>query len=290
MKTIGFIGLGNMGRPMAANLVKAGLQVKGFDMSPDACNQAKDAGVVIGSSGEDVVRGAEVVITMLPSGQHTLKVYAALLPHASPDTVFLDCSTIDVKSARQAHSQAAQADMKSLDAPVSGGVGGAEAGSLTFMVGGDEGVYQSIIPLFEIMGAKSVLCGGAGAGQAAKICNNMLLAISMIGSCEAFSLAEKLGLDQKALFDVISTSSGYCWSVNTYCPVPGVGPHSPADNNYQPGFASSLMLKDLMLGMQAARDVSANTPLGAHAAELYDAFVQEGNGNVDFSSIIKSLK
>ncbi len=289
MTKVGFIGLGNMGGPMAANLVKAGIEVAGFDLSSDCLAKAVGVGVKECTSASEVCAGADVVITMLPGGAQTLSVYNEILGAAAAGAVFVDCSTIDVKSAREAHDLAQKAGMGSLDAPVSGGVGGAETGMLTFMVGGQSETFEKVNPLFEIMGARAVLCGDAGSGQAAKICNNMLLAVSMIGACEAFGLADKLGLDRQALFDVISTSSGQCWSVNTYCPVPGVGPHSPADNDYKAGFMASLMLKDLLLGQKAADESGASTPISAYATELYSKFVELGEAETDFSGILLRL-
>lgn len=282
---IGFIGLGNMGAPMAANLVKAGHQVTGFDVAGVTVE-----GVSAASSAAEAATGQDAVITMLPNGEILRAVYGQIVPAGKKAAVFIDCSTVDVDSARAAHEMAAGQGLMSVDAPVSGGVGGASAGTLTFMAGGSEDAFGRAAPLFEIMGRKAVHCGEAGAGQSAKICNNMLLGISMIGTCEAFALAEKLGLSAERLFDVVSTSSGSCWSVNTYCPVPGVGPQSPADNGYKPGFAAELMLKDLKLSQQAADSVSAMTPMGARATELYDAFVAgEGRGR-DFSAMIEQLK
>ena len=282
---IGFIGLGNMGAPMAANLIKAGHEVTGFDVAGVTVEGAASAG-----SAAEAASGQDAVITMLPNGEILRAVYAEIVPAGTKGSVFIDCSTVDVDSARAAHEMAAANGLLSVDAPVSGGVGGAAAGTLTFMAGGSEEAFSRAAPLFEIMGKKAVHCGAAGAGQSAKICNNMLLGISMIGACEAFALAEKLGLSAQSLFDVVSTSSGSCWSVNTYCPVPGVGPHSPADNGYKPGFAAELMLKDLKLSQQAAESVSAETPMGARATELYDAFVAgEGKGR-DFSAMIEELK
>jgi 3-hydroxyisobutyrate dehydrogenase len=282
---IGFIGLGNMGAPMAANLVKAGHQVTGFDVAGVTVE-----GVIIATSAAEAATGRDAVITMLPDGAILRKVYADIVPAGTKGSVFIDCSTVDVDSARAAHEMAAAQGLLSVDAPVSGGVGGAAAGTLTFMAGGSEEAFQRAAPLFEIMGKKAVHCGAAGAGQSAKICNNMLLGISMIGACEAFALAEKLGLSAQSLFDVVSTSSGSCWSVNAYCPVPGVGPQSPADNGYKPGFAAELMLKDLKLSQQAAQSVSARTPMGARATELYNEFVAgEGKGR-DFSAMIERLK
>jgi 3-hydroxyisobutyrate dehydrogenase len=286
---VAFVGLGNMGTPMAANLVKAGHRVTGFDLSEAARDAAAASGVPIAPSAAAAAGEAEVVITMLPAGRHVLAVYDELLPAAPTGALFLDCSTVDVESARAAHGRAAAAGMASLDAPVSGGVGGATAGTLTFMVGGAEAAFETARPLFEAMGKKAVHCGGAGAGQAAKICNNMLLGISMIGACEAFNLADRLGLDRARLYDVVSTSSGQCWSVTTYCPVPGVGPESPADNDYRPGFAAALMLKDLTLSQMAAEGCECPTPLGAHATALYEAFAAAGGAGEDFSGIIRYL-
>ncbi|MCF4097124.1 3-hydroxyisobutyrate dehydrogenase [Maritalea mediterranea] len=286
---IAFIGLGNMGGPMAANLSTAGHEVLGFDLNQEIAQKAAAKGVQLAHSAEGAVEGADVVISMLPNGNIVLSVYKQLLGLANKGTVFLDCSTIDVKSAEEAHAMAKEAGMLSLDAPVSGGVGGAEAGTLTFMVGGSDDAYGKAKPLFDIMGQKAVHCGAGGAGQAAKICNNMLLAISMIGTAEAFNLADKLNLDKSALFDVISTSSGSCWSVNTYCPVPGVGPESPADRDYKPGFDASLMLKDLKLSQDAASQTDSATPLGAHATSLYEKYVEKHGVGHDFSGIINDL-
>ncbi|MCZ4287361.1 3-hydroxyisobutyrate dehydrogenase [Hoeflea alexandrii] len=282
---IGFIGLGNMGAPMAANLIKAGHQVTGFDVAGVTVEGAAKAG-----SAAEAASGQDAVITMLPNGDILRSVYAEIVPAGAKGAVFIDCSTVDVDSARAAHEMAAANGLLSVDAPVSGGVGGAAAGTLTFMAGGSDEAFSRAAPLFEIMGKKAVHCGEAGAGQSAKICNNMLLGISMIGACEAFALAEKLGLSAQSLFDVVSTSSGSCWSVNTYCPVPGVGPQSPADNGYKPGFAAELMLKDLKLSQQAAESVSAQTPMGARATELYDQFVAGKGKGRDFSAMIEELK
>ncbi|MCY0146930.1 3-hydroxyisobutyrate dehydrogenase [Hoeflea sp. G2-23] len=282
---IGFIGLGNMGAPMAANLVKAGHEVTGFDVAGVTVDGVTPAG-----SAPEAAGGQDAVITMLPNGAILRSVYAEIVDAGTAGSVFIDCSTVDVESARAAHEMAAAKGLLSVDAPVSGGVGGASAGTLTFMAGGSAEAFGLANPLFEIMGKKAVHCGDAGAGQSAKICNNMLLGISMIGTCEAFALAEKLGLSAQKLFDVVSTSSGSCWSVNAYCPVPGVGPQSPADNDYKPGFAAELMLKDLKLSQQAASSVSAQTPMGAHATELYDAFVNDDGKGRDFSAMIERLK
>src|SRR5690606_10250576 len=251
MTTIAFIGLGNMGNPMAANLVKAGHVVRGFDLMPQNLETARGNGLEIAASAAEAVAGADAVVTMLPAGKHVLAVYGDIVPAAAKGTLFIDSSTIDVESARQAHAIASGAGMLSVDAPVSGGVGGAAAGTLTFMAGGAADAFAKAEPLLQPMAGKIVHCGDAGAGQAAKICNNMILGISMIGVSEAFVLAEKLGLAPQALFDVASTSSGQCWSLTTYCPVPGPVPTSPANRDYQPGFAASLMLKDLKLAQEA---------------------------------------
>ncbi len=290
MARIAFIGLGNMGGPMAANLVRAGHDVTGFDLSPPALAAARAAGLTIAERATDAVRGADFVITMLPAGTHVLRVYTDLLPHAGAGAVFIDSSTIDVASARTAHAQAAQAGMRALDAPVSGGVGGATAGTLTFMAGGAQDSFNAAQPILSAMGKRIVHCGDAGAGQAAKICNNMILGISMIAVSEAFVLGEKLGLSHQALYDVASTSSGQCWSLTTYCPVPGPVPASPANNGYKPGFAAGLMLKDLNLAQDAALATGADTALGRHAAALYTAFAEAGGDVQDFSAIIADVR
>ncbi len=290
MATIAFIGLGNMGGPMAANLIKAGHAVQGFDLVPASCETAKADGVTISATAKDAVKGAEIIITMLPAGKHVLSVWNDILPVAAKSTLVIDCSTIDVESARQAHAAAAKLQLPSVDAPVSGGTGGAKGATLTFMCGGDAKAFSSAKPILEEMGKKIVHCGEGGAGQAAKICNNMILGISMIGVCEAFALAEKLGLSHQALFDVASTSSGQCWSITTYCPVPGPVPTSPANNDYKPGFAAALMLKDLRLSQEAAKAAGASTPLGAHAESIYEAFDKAGSGGVDFSGILNALR
>ncbi|MEM8629811.1 MAG: 3-hydroxyisobutyrate dehydrogenase [Pseudomonadota bacterium] len=278
---IGFIGLGNMGAPMAANLIAAGHPVTGFDVAatPDGIDMAESAAIA--------AEGADVVITMLPTGEILRAVAADILPRMTEGAVLLDCSTVDVASARAVAGEAETAGIRPLDAPVSGGVGGAAAGTLTFMVGGPADAFETAKPLFEIMGQKAVHCGPSGNGQAAKICNNMILGVTMIATCEAFALADKLGLDRQAMFDVVSTSSGYSWTMNAYCPAPGVGPTSPADNGYQPGFAADLMLKDLRLSQAAAADADADTPMGAAAAELYRVFVEEEDGKGrDFSAML----
>ena len=279
---IGFIGLGNMGAPMAANLVKAGHEVTGFDVAGVTVE-----GVATAATAAEAAAGRDAVISMLPDGPILRKVAADVIPAMQPGAVFVDCSTVDVESARAAHEMAEKAGVLSVDAPVSGGVGGATAGTLTFMCGGSDAAFAKAAPLFEVMGQKAVHCGAPGAGQAAKICNNMILGISMIGVCEAFALADRLGLSRQSMFDVVSTSSGYCWSLNAYCPAPGVGPQSPADNGYKPGFAAELMLKDLRLSQQAAEGVDAATPMGLRAMELYAQFVEaEGGRGRDFSAML----
>ena len=290
MANIAFIGLGNMGGPMAANLVKAGHAVKGFDLSAEILRSAEASGISPASSLADAVAGADAIVTMLPKGAHVLSVWGELASLAKAGTLLIDCSTIDVESARKAHQLADGVHCLSLDAPVSGGTGGAAAGTLTFMAGGSDAAFAAARPLLEAMGKKIVHCGGNGAGQAAKICNNMILGISMIGVCEAFALGEKLGLSHQALFDVASTSSGQCWSINTYCPVPGPVPTSPANNDYKPGFAAALMLKDLKLAQEAALAAGAATPLGAEATQLFDLFEKQGHGGRDFSAIIEMLR
>jgi len=290
MTNIAFIGLGNMGGPMAANLVKAGHAVQGFDLEPASRDAARAAGVSIAGAGTEAVRDAQVVITMLPAGKHVLSVWSEIIPSVAKGALMIDCSTIDFESARKSHALAAQHHLRSLDAPVSGGTGGAKGATLTFMAGGDAKAFAAAKPILEAMGKKVVHCGEAGAGQAAKICNNMILGISMIAVCEAFTLAEKLGLSHQALFDVASTSSGQCWSLTTYCPVPGPVPTSPANNEYKPGFAAALMLKDLRLSQEAAKAAGAVTPLGAHAESIYESFEKSGHGDVDFSGIIHQIR
>lgn len=290
MTNIAFIGLGNMGGPMAANLVKAGHKVVGFDLVAASRDQAKADGVAIAAKAVDAVKDAEVVITMLPAGKHVVSVWSEVLPAVAKGVLMIDCSTIDVENARKSHELAAERHLASVDAPVSGGTGGAKNATLTFMAGGASDAFSRAKPILEGMGKKIVHCGDAGAGQAAKICNNMILGISMIAVGEAFTLAEKLGLSHQALFDVASTSSGQCWSLTTYCPVPGPVPTSPANNEYKPGFATALMLKDLRLAQEAAKAAGAVTPLGAHAESIYETFDKAGHGGVDFSGIIHQLR
>jgi len=290
MTTIAFIGLGNMGGPMAGNLVKAGHEVRAFDLAQASTDAAAELGVGIAGSAKDAVADAEIVVTMLPAGKHVLAVWADILPSVKRGALLIDSSTIDVDSARKAHDLAKAQGCLSLDAPVSGGVGGAKGATLTFMVGGSDEAFALGEPVLKAMGRRIVHCGAAGNGQAAKICNNMILGISMIGVSEAFVLAEKLGLSHQSLYDVASTSSGQCWSLTTYCPVPGPVPTSPANNGYKPGFASALMLKDLKLSQEAAQAAGASTPLGAAAAQLFGMHNAWGEGGADFSAIINMLR
>lgn len=283
--TVAFIGLGNMGAPMASNLAKAGMRVVGFDTAGITAD-----GVRAAASATEAVQGANVVLTMLPNGAILRAVAAEVLPAMDQGALFLDCSTVDVDSARKVAEDSAARSVQFVDAPVSGGIGGAAAGTLTFMAGGRADAFEVARPLFDVMGQKAVHCGDAGAGQAAKICNNMILGATMIATCEAFALADKLGLDRQKMFDVVSTSSGYSWSMNAYCPAPGVGPQSPADNDYKPGFAAELMLKDLGLSQQAAEAVDADTPMGALALTLYRQFVENEDGlGKDFSAMLPRL-
>jgi len=275
---------------MALNLKNNGHNVIGYDAMSKAREAAQKSGLKLASSNTEAARQAQIVILMLPDGAIVSEVGVELFEAMEPQKLLIDCSTIDVVSAKNLHKLANKSNIHCLDAPVSGGVAGAQAGNLTFMVGGTKSAFELGNPYFNIMGQKSVHCGDGGSGQAAKICNNMLLGISMIGTCEAFLLAQKLGLSQSALFDVMSTSSGSCWSVNTYCPAPGIGPKSPADNDYKPGFAAALMLKDLNLSQQAARESKTSTPLGKHAANLYQKMDDAGFGEMDFSGMINFLQ
>jgi 3-hydroxyisobutyrate dehydrogenase len=293
MARVGFIGLGNMGLPMALNLVKAGHAVQGFDLNADAVAKLVEAGGTAASSVHNAASGVDVVVTMLPAGQHVREVYTGaggVLASADPNTLLIDSSTIDVASARAVAEAAAAKKLLMIDAPVSGGVGGAQAGTLTFMVGGPERAFEQAKPYLEAMGKTIVHAGGAGNGQAAKICNNMILGVSMIATCEGFLLAEKLGLEAQKLFDIASKSSGQCWSITNYCPVPGPVPTSPANRDYQPGFTAAMMLKDLKLAQEAARANGASSPMGAGAAAVFDRFVEEGGGATDFSGIIRFLR
>jgi 3-hydroxyisobutyrate dehydrogenase len=292
MTTIAFIGTGHMGGPMARNLVKAGNDVRAFDLSAAVLDPVIAAGAKKASSANEAVKEADVVITMLPAGHHVCAVYLdkGILGAARKGALLIDSSTIDIDSARVVHAAAEKAGFDFLDAPVSGGTGGAEAGTLTFMCGGRDKAFERAKPILEKMGKKIAHAGGAGAGQAAKICNNMMLGISMIGTCEALALGEKLGLEAQKLFDIMSTSSGQSWSLTTYCPVPGPVPTAPSNRDYAGGFATALMLKDLKLSQTAAQSVSANTPLGAEATQLYSLFAALGHSNLDFSGIIKLLR
>jgi len=293
MAKVSFIGLGNMGLPMAANLIKAGHAVSGFDVNEDAGARLAAGGGTKAQSIAEACREAEVVITMLPAGEHVREVYLGtdgVLAAVAPATLLIDSSTIDVETARQV-AQAAQAKgLAMIDAPVSGGVAGAQAATLTFMVGGGDDAFERARPVLETMGKTIVHAGGPGNGQAAKICNNMILGASMIVVAEAFLLAEKLGLDAQRLFDISSKSSGQCWSMTSYCPVPGLVPTSPANRDYKAGFTAAMMLKDLKLAQAAARATRATTPLGAGAAAVYERFVDSGDGSVDFSGIIRYLR
>jgi 3-hydroxyisobutyrate dehydrogenase len=292
MANIGFIGLGNMGLPMALNLVKAGHAVAGSDMMPKGMEALAASG---GKAAKSVIEAAEadIVVTMLPAGQQVREVYlgaGGILAKAKKGTLFIDSSTIDLATARAVGAEAERRGMLMIDAPVSGGVGGAQGGTLTFMVGGPDAAFEQAKPILEKMGKTIVHAGGAGAGQAAKICNNMILGISMIAVSEAFVLAEKLGLDKQKLFDISSKSSGQCWSMTSYCPVPGPVPASPANRDYQAGFTAAMMLKDLKLAQEAAKSAGANTPLGAEAAGIYDRYVGAGEGGRDFSGIIRFIR
>ena len=287
---IAFIGLGNMGGGMAANLVKAGHAVHAFDLSPEALARAKDSGCATYTSVREAVQGAEAVVSMLPNGAIVDSVYSAdVIGHAPASALLLDCSTIDVATARKVADAASAAGYAMIDAPVSGGIAAASGGTLTFMVGGSGLAFAKAEPILSAMGKAVIHAGASGAGQAAKICNNMILGATMIATCEAFAMAEKLGLDLQTFYDISSKASGQSWSMTSYCPAPAVGPPSPADNDYQGGFAAALMLKDLKLAMEAAASVGANVPMGQRAEELYAAFAESGNGGMDFSGIIKTL-
>ena len=287
---IAFIGLGNMGGGMAANLVKAGHDVRAFDLSAEALARAKDNGCATFTSVREAVEGAEAVVSMLPNGAIVEQVYTAdVIGQAPTSALLIDCSTIDVATARRVEQAARGAGYAMVDAPVSGGIAAANAGSLTFMVGGEAADFTRAEPILAAMGKAVIHAGASGAGQAAKICNNMILGATMIATCEAFNLADKLGLDLQTFFDISSKASGQSWSMTAYCPVPGVGPQSPADGGYQGGFAAALMLKDLKLAMEAAASAGAKVPMGARAEELYEAYVGAGSGGTDFSGIIRSL-
>ncbi len=287
---IAFVGLGNMGSGMAANLAKAGHLVRAFDLNATAVQQAVEHGAVAAASLAEACSGVEAVVTMLPAGQHVLSVYGDVFAVAPRSAILIDCSTIDVDSARKVEAQAEAAGFAMVDAPVSGGMAAAQGGTLTFMVGGSGQAFERAQPILHAMGQAVIHAGASGAGQAAKICNNMLLAITMIGTCEAFSLAEKLGLDHQVFFDIASKASGQNWSLTSYCPVPGPVPASPANRDYQPGFAAGLMLKDLTLAMQSAQMAEADTPLGAKAHALYDALCAQGHAAQDFSYMMERIR
>jgi 3-hydroxyisobutyrate dehydrogenase len=291
MARVGFVGLGNMGGGMAANLAKAGHEVRAFDLSEAALARAEKNGCIRAASAAEAVADADAVVTMLPAAKHVRDVYeGSVIGQAPASAILMDCSTIDVDTAREEIGKAKAQGYAMVDAPVSGGIAAAEAGTLTFMVGGTDEALDRARPLLELMGKAVIHAGGPGSGQAAKICNNMLLGASMIATCETFVLAQKLGLDPKTFFDISSKASGQCWSMTSYCPVPGVGPETPADRKYDGGFAAALMLKDLRLAMEAAQSVDAYTPMGAHAEELYSRFAERlGGGGKDFSAIIKML-
>ncbi len=287
---IAFIGLGNMGGGMAANLVKAGHEVRAFDLSGEALARAEENGCATFGTVRESVLGAEAVVSMLPNGGIVDSVYSSdVIGQAPVEALLLDCSTIDVDTAKKVAESASAAGYAMVDAPVSGGIAAANGGTLTFMVGGSDAAFARAEPILSAMGKTVIHAGGSGAGQAAKICNNMILGANMIATCEAFALAEKLGLDLQTFYDISSKASGQSWSMTSYCPVPGVGPVSPADNDYQGGFAAALMLKDLKLAMEAAASAGARVPMGQRAEELYAAFADAGNGGLDFSAIIKTL-
>jgi 3-hydroxyisobutyrate dehydrogenase len=286
MKRIGFIGLGNMGSKMVVNLLEANYEVIGYDINENLVDELVPNGIHKASDLNEITDEIDVVITMLPNGEIVEKVYENIISKLKPDTLLTDCSTIDVKTAKDLHKMCSDKNLLSLDAPVSGGVGGAENGTLTFIVGGNEKAYNLMLPLFEVMGKKSVLCGPASSGQAAKACNNMLLATTMISVGEAFNLGENLGLDLKKLFDVLSTSTGNCWAINTYSPIEGVGPNSPADNNFQPGFSGNLMLKDLTIALKAIKDTNTSAPFGTKSQENFKRMINANKGELDFSAIV----
>ncbi len=290
MARIAFIGLGNMGGGMAANLAKKGHDVLAFDLSADALARAKGVGCMVAADADEAVRGADAVVTMLPAGTHVEQSYTdAVFNAADTNPILIDCSTIDVATAKRVAEAARAKGLAAVDAPVSGGIAAAAAGTLTFMVGGDDEDFTRARPILADMGKAVIHAGASGAGQAAKICNNMLLGATMIATCEAFALAGKLGLDAQNFYDIASVSSGQSWSMTSYCPVAGVGPDTPADHDYQGGFATALMLKDLRLAMAAAQGAGAATPMGARAAELYERFAAEGKGALDFSAIMTRL-
>jgi 3-hydroxyisobutyrate dehydrogenase len=292
MSKIGFIGLGNMGGPMVSNLIAAGHEVRAFDISVEAVTRATEAGAYAATSGADAADGVDVVITMLPAGKHVQSVFLEddkVMDIVAPGSLLIDCSTIDVVTARAAISEAEKRGLDMLDAPVSGGIGGAQAGTLTFMCGGAETAFARAEPILRTMGKNIFHAGDAGAGQAAKVCNNLMLAIQMIAVSEGFALGDKLGIDRQKLFDIASTATSQCWAMTSYCPVPGPVPTSPSNRDYEAGFTVAMMLKDLLLAREAAGEVDANTPLGAQATDMYAAFAAGGNEGLDFSAIFKQI-
>ena len=290
MTRVAFIGLGNMGGGMAANLAKAGHEVVAFDLSQAALDRAEANGCTVAASAEAAVANSDAVVTMLPAGKHVAEVYrSTVFPNAPKSAILIDCSTIDVATAKSVEAEASAAGFMMVDAPVSGGIAAADGGTLTFMVGGSDDGFARAKTLLDKMGKAVIHAGGAGSGQAAKICNNMLLGATMAATCEAFVLAEKLGLDAQTFYDISSKASGQSWSMTSYCPVPGVGPETPADRNYDGGFAAALMLKDLKLAMEEAKEVGAYTPMGGEAEELYQRFVDRGGAGKDFSALITMI-
>ena len=287
MTKIGFIGLGNMGAKMTANLLKADYEVIGYDINKKFVENLLPKGLKQANNLSDIAKDTDIGITMLPNGDVVEEVYDNLIDKFTPGTLFVDCSTIEVDKARELHKKCEDKKILSLDAPVSGGVGGAEQATLTFMVGGKENAYKMMLPLFEVMGKKSLLCGSFGLGQATKACNNMLLATTMIGVGEAFSLGQNLGLDPEKLFEILSTSTGSCWAINSYCPIKGVGPTSPADNDFRPGFSADLMLKDLSIAIKSIKNTDTSAPFGIKAQGNFQKMVDEGQGFLDFSAITK---
>lgn len=287
MKNVGFIGLGNMGARMSKLLLEADYKVIGYDINEELINQLLAKGLKKASSLNDISKDIDIIITMLPNGEIVEKVLDSIVDNLKPETLIVDCSTIDVDKAKELHKKCEDRKLLFLDAPVSGGVGGAENGTLTFMVGGSENAYEKMLPLFEILGKKSLLCGSSGSGQATKACNNMLLATTMIGVGEAFNLGKNLGLDPQKQFEILSTSTGSCWAINSYCPIKGVGPESPADNNFQPGFSASLMFKDLTIALKAINTTNTSAPFGKRAQENFRDMVKDNKGELDFSAITK---
>jgi 3-hydroxyisobutyrate dehydrogenase len=290
MTKIGFIGLGNMGAKMTINLLKANYEVIGYDINKELVNNLLPKGLKQATNLSEIAKGADIVITMLPNGDIVEEVYDNIIDEFAPGTLFVDCSTIEVNKAKQLHKKCENKNILSLDAPVSGGVVGAEQATLTFMVGGTEKAYKMMLPLFEIMGKKSLLCGSSGSGQATKACNNMLLATTMIGVGEAFCLGQNLGLDPEKLFEILSTSTGSCWAINSYCPIKGVGPTSPADDDFRPGFSADLMLKDLTIALKAIESTNTSAPFGKNSRENFQRMVNGNQGSLDFSAITKFNK